>query len=173
MGSGVLRKKIIILIGMVFVIIALFFIVKYTYVISSRDTIEDITVEEYQTYNKYGIIYDGNESEIFNFLKERLDIDDFELSVETENLRFYNDTSDANVKLIKSLLNDCKEINELLYTKESNQSDILYFFIDYINNRDKRIILEYTYNGIVRKTFREKKSVVEISSELRKKIYRD
>lgn len=168
-----MRKKIIILISMVFAIIALFFIVKYAHVISSRDTIEDITVEEYQNYNKYGIIYDGNESEIFNFLKERLNIDDFELRVENENLRFYNGTSDANVKLVESLLNDCKEINELLYTKESNRSDILCFFIDYINNKDKRIILEYTHNGIVRKTFREKKSVIAISSELRKEIYRD
>lgn len=170
-----MKRKINIVIGLVLIIVALFFVRQFIVERKQRDTItiEDITMEEYERYDKYGLIYAGKESELFDFLKENLYIDEFELTVETENLSLYNGTSAKNINIIKPLLNECKQITEILYTKESTESDIMNFTIDYVNNSNKRIILEYTYTGHIRKTFREKRTIVAITSELKKEIYHD
>ena len=157
-----------ILLIIIIVIASILIVINYS---NRVDTIKDISLKEYQKYSSIGIIYDGDETEIFNYLIETLHGDDFEISVETENSVYYNGTSVTNVNLIKGMLNDCKEVSEILYIKETTDGDILNVTIDYTNTKNKRIILEYTYAGIVRKTFKEKGSIVAITNELKKEIY--
>ena len=79
----------------------------------------------------------------------------------------------SNYKFIESHLIDCKEITEILGIKETKDGEYVNYIIDYTNKRNKRIILEYTYTGIVHKTFEENNHIVSISSDLKKKIYSD
>lgn len=138
---------------------------------SQENRIEYITEKEYQSYNKFGINYDGDESEIFDYLKENLKFDEFELLIENENLVTYKSISENNYEFIELHLIDCKKITEILGTKETKEGDFVNYIIDYTNNRNKRIILEYTYTGIVHKTFEENNHIVLIGSDLKKQIY--
>lgn len=164
-------KKIKILFGIGLTIIIMIFIGEMILESSKENRIEYITEKEYQSYSKLGIIYDGNESEIFDCLKENLRIDELELLVERENSVTYKSISGNNFEFVESHLIDCKEITEILGTKETKDGDFVNYIIDYTNKRNKRIILEYTYTGSVHKTFEEKNHIVSISSDLKKLIY--
>jgi len=78
-------KEIKILFSIGLTIIVMIFIGKILLDRSQENRIEDITEKQYQSYSKLGIVYDGNESEIFDYLKENLNNDELELSVEGEN----------------------------------------------------------------------------------------
>lgn len=98
-------------------------------------------------------------------------IDELELLVERENIVTYKSVLGYNFEFIESHLIDCKEITEILGIKETKEGEFVNFTIDYTNNRNKRIILEYTYTGIVHKTFDENNHIVSIGSDLKKIIY--
>lgn len=164
-------KKTKILFGIGLIIIVMIFIGEMILESSKENRIEYITEKEYQSYSKLGINYDGNESEIFDYLKKNLRIDELELLVERENSVTYKSISGKNFEFIESHLIDCKEITEILGTKETKDGDFVNYIIDYTNKRNKRIILEYTYTGSVHKTFEEKNHIVSISSDLKKLIY--
>lgn len=168
-----MSKKVITVIGIVTLIIGLLFVLKLINENNQDYIVKDITVDEYQTYNKYGINNGSEEEKVFELLKHNLNLEEFELVVETENLVMYKCTTNENIQIIKSLLVESKEVKELLYVKENPESEIVNFSIDYINENNQRIILVYTNSNIVLKTFKERNSIVHISSELTKEIYRD
>lgn len=167
-----ISKNAKIIFGIGLTIIVLIFVGKMKLEGSQENRIEYITEKEYQSYSKLGINYDGNESEIFDYLKENLKLDELELLVENENFVTYKSISGNNFEFIESHLIDCKEITEILGTKETKEGEFLNYIIDYTNKRNKRIILEYTYTGIVNKTFEEYNHIVSIGSDLKKQIYR-
>ncbi|GAB6109959.1 hypothetical protein [Fusibacter bizertensis] len=166
-----ISKKTKNLFGIGLAIVVLIFVGKMIVERSQENRIEYITEKEYQSYSKFGINYDGDESEIFDYLKENLKFDEFELLIENENLVTYKSSSGNNYEFIELHLIDCKEITEILGTKETKEGDFVNYIIDYTNNRNKRIILEYTYTGIVHKTFEENNHIVLIGSDLKKQIY--
>lgn len=167
-----INKKTMRLFGIGLAIIMLIFVGKMIFESNQGIKTEYITENEYQSYSKFGIIYDGNESEIFEYLKQNLKFDELEPSVESENGVTYMDISVSNYEFIESHLIDCKEITEILGSKKTKEGEFVNYIIDYLNKNNKRIILEYAYTGFVQKTFEEKNHIVSIDSELKKVIFR-
>jgi len=167
-----LNKKTKMLFGIGLTIVVLFFVGKMLLESTQENRIEYLTEKEYESYSKLGIIFDGNESEIFDYLDKNLKIDELELLVEGENIVTYRSVLGDNSEFIKSHLIDCKEVTEILGTKRTKEGEFVNYIIDYKNKHNKRIILEYTYTGMVNKTIEEKNHVVSIGSDLKKQIYR-
>ena len=161
-----------ILFGIGLAIITLVLVGKMVFESNQGSKTEYISENEYQSYSKFGIIFDGNESEIFEYLKQNLKFDELEPAVESENVVTYMDISVSNYEFIESHLIDCKEITEILGSKKTKEGEFVNYIIDYLNKDNKRIILEYTYTGFVQKTFEEKNHIVLIDSDLKKIIFR-
>ncbi len=167
-----INKKTMRLFGIGLAIIMLIFVGKMIFESNQGIKTEYITENEYQSYSKFGIIYDENESEIFEYLKQNLKFDGLEPAVESENVVTYMDISVSNYEFIESHLIDCKEITEILGSKKTKEVEFVNYIIDYLNKDNKRIILEYAYTGFVQKTFEEKNHIVSIDSDLKKIIFR-
>ncbi len=134
----------------------------------------ELTLEDYTTYDSYGIVYLKNEAEIYELLKNKLTLDKFELVLETETTDMFT-TRDVDVHAyINERLADCCILKEVGYQINHNgqHGTLESYYISYENNQSIRIILSYYSDGRVHKTivYPQEGKVVSVTNDLKKSV---
>ncbi len=133
---------------------------------------EKVTEEAYNDYNDYGLMIDGTEDGIYEWLSEILNDDSFKLSVEGEDFDLYvQDIDNLSKRTLANELERCFMIREIGHMVPKGTSAIVdNYYIDYVTDKAERVIITYSKDGTINKTITDEAKGIILSISNDKKI---
>lgn len=111
---------------------------------------KEISMNHYHRYDNYGLI--NEDKSPFEYLNNSLDINGFELNSKHGDFFAYINIDENNEKLINNQLINCNKIIGILMTVNEVDDEIVGYHIEYVDNRNRRVFLDYTDSGRIIKT---------------------